>query len=108
MAALLSPERVRELLAELAARVAAASDGATAIRVVGGAAISLLDPTRRATSDVDAVVSGPGDVDDAAAAMAAERGLSADWFNSAVAMWIPFVGPEDAGGRPRVTERLAV
>jgi len=91
----MTPERVRELLAELAARVAATSDEGTAIRVVGGAAISLLDPARRATSDIDAVVSGPGEVDDVVATMAAEHGLPADWFNSAVAMWIPFVGPED-------------
>ena len=95
MAASMTPERVRELLAELAARIAAMSDGVTAIRVVGGAAISLLDPARRATSDVDAVVSGPGDVDDVVATMAAEHDLPADWFNSAVATWIPFVGPED-------------
>ena len=95
MTASMTPERVRELLTELAARVAAASDGGTAIRVVGGAAISLLDPARRATSDVDAVVSGSGDVDAIVAAMAAEHGLPTDWFNSAVAMWIPFVGPED-------------
>jgi len=95
MAASMTPERVRELLAELAARVAATSDEGTAIRVVGGAAISLLDPARRATSDIDAVVSGPGEVDDVVATMAAEHGLPADWFNSAVAMWIPFVGPED-------------
>jgi len=71
MTASLTPERVRELLAELAARVAAAGDGGTAIRVVGGAAIPLLDPARRATSDVDAVVSGSGDVDAIVAAMAA-------------------------------------
>ena len=95
MAASMTPERVRELLTELAARIAATSDGATTIRVVGGAAISLLDPARRATSDVDAVVSGPGDVDVVVAAMAAKHDLPADWFNSAVAMWIPFVGPED-------------
>ena len=91
----MTPERVRELLAELATRIAVSSERGTVIRVVGGAAISLMDPARRATSDIDAVVSGPVDVDDVVAAMAAEHGLPADWFNSAVAMWIPFVGPDD-------------
>ena len=95
MAASMAPARVRALLIELAAHIAATSDGATAIRVGGGAAISLLDPGRRATSDIDAVFIGAGDAADVVAMMAAEHDLPADWFNSAVAMGIPFVGPDD-------------
>lgn len=38
---------------------------------------------------------GAGDAAAVVAMMAAEHDLPADWFNSAVEMWIPFVGPDD-------------
>jgi Nucleotidyltransferase of unknown function (DUF6036) len=94
MPATMSPAVVRSLLEELARRLAAT--GATAqIRVVGGAAISLLDSSRRATDDIDAVVLGhAADVGPLVAEMATERDLPVDWFNSAVRMWIPFTADD--------------
>ncbi len=54
MTATMTPGEVRELIEELATRLDDA--GITAgIRVVGGAALSILDRDRRSTSDVDAV-----------------------------------------------------
>jgi len=52
--------------------------------VVGGAAISLAFDERRATRDIDAVFEPKNVVNEAAAAVAPERGLPAGWLNDAV------------------------
>lgn len=82
------------LLRDFARRIAV--DGSTSgIRVVGGAAIALLNPSRRVTQDIDVAIVAGGDWSRHAADMAAERGLPADWINDAVAARIPFVGLDE-------------
>lgn len=94
MSATLTPREIRELLEELATRLDAA--GVTAgIRVVGGAAMSILDEGRRATTDVDAVIVPAGVATDIVSALAREHGLPEDWFNDAALAYIPPVGLED-------------
>jgi hypothetical protein len=90
----MTPEEVRELLEELATRLNDA--GITAgIRVVGGAALSILDKDRRSTSDIDAVIVPAGVAADIVTDLANERGLPGDWLNEAALAYIPPVGPED-------------
>lgn len=90
----MTPDEVRVLLEELANRLDEA--GVTAgIRVVGGAAISILDQDRRSTSDVDAVIVPSGVAADIVAALAKERGLPDNWLNDAALAYIPPVGPDD-------------
>lgn len=94
MPATMTPDEVRGLLAELATRLDEA--GITAgIRVVGGAAISILDQDRRSTSDVDAVIVPSGAADDIVAELAKERGLPENWLNDAALAYIPPVGTDD-------------
>lgn len=91
---LLEPADVEPLLRELARRIGIS--GRTAgIRVVGGAAIALLNPNRRLTQDIDAVVHPAGAWVDISEAMAKERGLPADWINDAVKAKLPFVGEDE-------------
>lgn len=52
--------------------------------VVGGAAIALAYDERRSTRDIDAVFEPKSAIYDAAAAIAAERGLAEGWLNDAV------------------------
>jgi len=52
--------------------------------VVGGAAIALAFDERRSTRDIDAVFEPKRVIYDAAAAIAAERGLDEGWLNDAV------------------------
>ena len=90
----MTPKEVRELLEELATRLNAA--GITAgIRVVGGAALSILDEDRRSTSDIDAVIVPAGVAADIVTDLANERGLPSNWLNDAALAYIPPVGPED-------------
>jgi len=90
----MTPEDVRELLEELATRLNDA--GITAgIRVVGGAALSILDKDRRSTSDIDAVIVPAGVAADIVTDLANERGLPSNWLNEAALAYIPPVGPED-------------
>lgn len=94
MPATMTPEEVRGLLEELATRLDEA--GITAgIRVVGGAALSILDRDRRSTTDVDAVIVPGGAAADIVAELAKERGLPDNWLNDAALAYIPPVGPED-------------
>lgn len=90
----ITPEEVRELLEELATRLNAA--GITAgIRVVGGAALSILDKDRRSTSDIDAVIIPAGVAADIVTDLAHERGLPDNWLNDAALAFIPPVGSDD-------------
>jgi hypothetical protein len=94
MSATMTPKEVRGLLEELATRLDGA--GITAgIRVVGGAALSILDQDRRSTSDVDAVIVPNGVAADIVTQLAQERGLPDNWLNDAALAYIPPVGPDD-------------
>lgn len=80
-----------ELAAELQRRGASAD-----MYVVGGAAIALAYDERRATRDIDAVFEPKSVVYDAAAAVAAERGLPAGWLNDAVKGFLAGDDPDAA------------
>jgi len=90
----MSPDEIRNLLEELAVRLDAAGI-AVGIRVVGGAAVSILDNDRRSTSDIDAVIVPAGAAAEVVAALGTERGLPANWLNDAALAYVPPVGPED-------------
>ena len=90
----MTPEDIRELLEELVTRLDNA--GITAgIRVVGGAALSILDQNRRATSDIDAVIVPAGVAAGIVADLGNERGLPKNWLNDAALAFVPPVGPDD-------------
>jgi hypothetical protein len=91
---LLEPADVEPLLREFARRISEDGQRAT-VRVVGGAAIALLNPDRRLTQDIDVAIHPSGSWSHVAAAMAAEHGLAPDWINDAVAARLPFVGREE-------------
>ena len=94
MAVLLDHDDVELLLRELAGRLHA--DGVNAgIRVVGGAAIALINADRRSTADIDAVLLPAAPVRAMAATMAVERDLPADWLNDAAMAYVPLVGLDD-------------
>lgn len=85
---LLDADRVRSLLTELGARLAARGiDGR--LFLVGGAAMALAFSRRRVTRDLDAVFEPKGEIYDEAAAMAGEHGLPEDWLNDAVKGLLP-------------------
>lgn len=65
--------------------------------VVGGAAIAIAYSTSRRTRDVDAVFGDPGEVYEAARAVARRMGLPHDWLNDAVRSYL--LG-DDSGARP--------
>jgi hypothetical protein len=94
MASTMSSAQVRSLLQELARRLDLAGISA-GVRVVGGAALAVLDVDRRATSDIDAVVVPMGVASGAIQEMAVEHDLPADWLNDAALAYIPLVGSED-------------
>ena len=94
MRKLLAVGDIRELLGELALRMSAAGIQG-GIRVVGGSAIALMNPLRRATQDIDAVLVPAGPIVLIASDIALERGLQPDWLNDAVKAYIPLVGTED-------------
>jgi len=85
---------VEELLRELTNRLHAA-EVRGGIRVVGGAAIALLNSDRRATQDIDALFLPDTPIRDIAAQMSRERGLPSDWINDAAKAYVPLVGLED-------------
>jgi hypothetical protein len=84
----LDVEEIRELLAELGRRLHDQGVEAT-IYIVGGAAIALEMDARRVTVDVDAIFHPETTVAEVAAAIAAERGLRADWLNRSARAYIP-------------------
>jgi len=88
---LLEPGDIQPLLRELARRVSA-NRARVGIRVVGGAAIALLNADRRVTQDIDVLIHPAGSVQDVVDEMAAEHGLRPDWLNDAVKAKTPFVG----------------
>ena len=90
----LTPRDVDALLRELARRLH--ESGTTAgIRIVGGAAIALMNDQRGTTRDIDAALH-PADVVKAGAAdIARAHGLPLDWLNDAALAYIPPVGAED-------------
>jgi len=64
--------------------------------VVGGAAIALAFDERRSTRDVDAVFEPKRIVYEAAATVAAERGLPSGWLNDAVKGFLAGPDPDSA------------
>ena len=64
--------------------------------VVGGAAIALAFDERRATRDIDAVFEPKQSVYEAAATVAAARGLPAGWLNDAVKGFLAGPDPHSA------------
>jgi len=93
---LLGREELSALLKELGAQLD--SEGLKAeLYVVGGAAMALAYNTRRLTRDVDAVFEPKSRVYEAAARVAADKGLPHDWLNDAVKGLLP--GP-DPDARP--------
>ena len=85
---------VQSLLRELARRLSqqGVSGG---IRVVGGAAIALMNPDRCATYDIDALLTPSDPILLVARELGNERGLPVDWLNDAVKGYVPPVGMED-------------
>ncbi len=85
----------RELLAYLAEVDAELPVGAyVEIAAIGGAAISFRRPSRL-SDDVDVVSEGmPQELRDAAAAVAARRGLRSDWINDAARLSLPRLDPQ--------------
>lgn len=81
-------DEIRALLEELGRRLDAQSLSAT-IYVIGGAAIALTLDRRRVTKDIDAIFVPDEAVRDAAAQMAEERSLPADWLNAAAGAYVP-------------------
>ena len=94
MQAVLDPESVRELVHAFAKR--AGDQGIRGgIRIVGGAAIALMNQSRHSTADVDALLLPPEDLLAIAAEMAQEFHLSAHWLNDSAKAYVPLVGLED-------------
>ena len=89
-------EEIVSALTDLAAELQ--RRGATAeMYVVGGAAIALAFDERRATRDIDAVFEPKNLVYEAAAIVAADRGLPGGWLNDAVK---GFLAGEDPDATP--------
>lgn len=84
----LTVDDVRELLTELGSRLQ--DDGVEAtLYIAGGVAMAVEFDARRVTKDVDAVFHPRSTVQEAAVAIAADRGLPPDWLNDGVRAWIP-------------------
>jgi predicted nucleotidyltransferase len=84
--------RIRELLTELGARLAARAIEAR-VFVVGGAAMALAYDRRRVTRDIDAVFEPKTVIYEEAAQMANELGLPPGWLNDGVKAFLPDLTP---------------
>ena len=82
-------------LSDLAARLERGGTSAE-MYVVGGAAIALAYDERRATRDIDAVFEPKAKVYEAAAEVAADRGLPPGWLNDAVKGFLAGEDPQAA------------
>ena len=85
---------MRELLTELGSRLAARGVRAE-LYLVGGAAIALTYDVRRVTVDIDAIFLPREVVAEEAAALAADRGLPADWLNDRARIFAPALEPPE-------------
>jgi len=94
MPSTLSPAEVQSLLTELAQHLNYQGIAA-GVRVVGGAALSILDASRRATTDIDAAIIPGGLAGEIVGRMAQEHNLPGNWLNDAALAYCPPVGPED-------------
>lgn len=81
-------ERIRSLLEELGARLAARGLEAR-LFVVGGAAMALAYSRERVTRDLDAVFEPKAEIYRVAEEMAADHGLPDGWLNDAVKVLLP-------------------
>jgi hypothetical protein len=97
---------ITEVLTELGRRLQAEGVEAT-LYVVGGAAIAIQFDRRRVTKDIDAVFHPTTTVREAAARLAAERGLPKRWLNDSAAAFVP--GPaEDIDAIPFEAPGIAI
>jgi len=83
MGELMDAARIDLLLRELATRLVGIKAPA-GIRIVGGAAIALMNPDREATFDIDALLLPRDPILAVANQMSGEQGLPANWINTAV------------------------
>src|SRR5437763_344285 len=81
--ALLTPEKIRELLNELGDELASAGKVGE-LFIVGGAALALAYGGRESTHDIDALFEPKLEMYDAAATIARRHGLPVDWLNDAM------------------------
>jgi len=83
---------LRQLLEHLAKRLAD-SEIKAGIRVVGGAAIAMINDQRPVTRDIDAaLVHDVAQIREVASEMATEFDLPGDWLNDDALAFIPLVG----------------
>jgi|AntAceMinimDraft_1070359.scaffolds.fasta_scaffold104491_2 hypothetical protein len=94
MGELMDAARIDLLLRELATRLVGIKAPA-GIRIVGGAAIALMNPDREATFDIDALLLPRDPILAVANQMSGVQGLPANWINTAVVAYVPPVGAED-------------
>jgi hypothetical protein len=89
----LTRDDILTALMALGSRLAAAGMHAE-IFIVGGAAMALAYSDRRLTRDIDAAFEPKSVVYDAAALVAADLGLPADWLNDAAKGFMPGADPQ--------------
>jgi len=90
----LTPEQVGLILDDLVTELTALASE-TSVYVIGGAAIALLDPARRSTTDVDGWIGAAVDAMPAVERVRRRWGLDADWFNANARMFAPSVVSAD-------------
>ena len=83
---LLSGERIRQLLGEVAEQLA---PGRQATVLIVGGSLLAWHGLRQATEDVDTIMRLDAELKDAVRVVAARHGLAADWLNDHSAPWHP-------------------